>query len=326
MYSPKRIVLIANVKKIPGKGYAKHMSALDLTKRVTNKLIARAVRKNGHELVEYDNLHDFLVNIDRHKNDLVFPFHFGIASKIRQSYVQTVCESQNIKYIGGDAYAQTIGNDKALSKEICRYAGINTPGFKILFDKNYPPDITVLSLPLIVKPQFEGDSIGISDANVFYSYDEVLPFAATLLNDLQLPVLIEEYIAGREISICVIGYKRIIKNIGIVENVTKKALVSSYNDKKFKFSFNKYKHVPELLTGDIVQQVTELFHSLDKLEYIRLDFIYQNNIFYNIELTVDPDLAPHSCFHLAFQMKYSEYIELLISNCIERYEFIQEAS
>lgn len=325
LHFPDRIVLIANVKKIPDKGYAKHMSSFDITKRISNKLLARAIKKNGYELVEYSDINNFIKNIEQHKNDLVFPYHFGVASKIRQSYVQTICETQNIKYIGGDAYSQTIGNDKALSKEICRYSEITTPTFKILFDKNYPPDISVLNFPVIVKPQFEGDSIGISDANVFFSETEVLPFAIKLQGDLNQPILIEEYIEGKELSICLIGYKRTIKKMYIVENINKKSLVSSYNDKKFKLTFEKYRDAKELLTGDIVNKITNLFHSLDKLEFVRLDFIFKNDTFYNIELTVDTDLSPYSCMYIAVkkEMSYTEFIGLLISNCLERYKHIE---
>jgi len=323
-YSPDRIVLVANVKKIPDKRYAKYMSSFDFTKRITNRLLAHAIKRNRFKLIEYDDLNSFIKNLDAHKNDLIFPYYFGVGSKIRQSYIQTICESQNIKYIGGDAYSQTIGNDKALSKEICRYAGITTPPFKILFDENYLPDISVLKPPLIVKPQFEGDSIGISDANVFYSHDKVIPMAIKLLRDLQLPVMIEEYIKGKEVSIIIIGYKRQIKKIGIVENTKRKSLVSSYADKKFRFSsFYRYKCIPELLDQDLVTRVTDLFHSLDKLEFIRLDFIVQNDTFYNIELTVDPDLSPYSCLYASFgkEATYAEFIGMLISNCIERYNY-----
>lgn len=328
LHYPKKIVLVSNVKKIPDKGYSKYMSTLDITKRLTNKLLARAIKKNGYELVEYHDLNDLIKNIDSHSDDLIFPYYFGVASKIRQSYIQTICESKKLKYVGADAYAQTIGNDKALSKEICRYADIQCPAFKILFDSQYPPDITVLNLPLIVKPQFEGDSIGISDDNVFDSYERVLPFADKLLQDLKQPMLIEEYITGREISICLIGYKRQIKKMSILENISKKSLVSSYKDKKFKLNLHKHRVANELLDKDILSRVTNLFHSLDKLEFIRLDFIYRNGTFYNIELTADPDLSPFSCTYLGFKetMSYTEFIGLLISNCLERYAIVSENS
>lgn len=326
MYFLPRIVLIANVKKIPNKGYAKHMSSFDITKRITNMLLARAIRSNGYDLTVYNNLSDFIKNIDIHKSDLIFPFHYGVGSKIRQSYVQTICEIQNIKYIGGDAYAQTIGNDKALSKEICRYFGIQTPACKIMFDADYPPDLSTLEMPVIVKPQFEGDSIGISDSNVLFRYEDVFPFAKRLLKDLRQPVLIEEYLKGKEVSISIIGYKRNIKQIELIEYANKNSYVSSYRDKKFKLNFNKHRDISELLDEEMKEKVTNLFHSLDKLEFVRLDFIYTNNTFYNIEITVDADLSPFSSTYLAFKNKlsYREFIGLLISNCLERYKSIEE--
>ena len=327
MLAPQnRIVLVADTKKIPNKGYAKHMSSFDIGKWFTNKFLAKAIRNNGYDLVIYNNLEEFISKISLHKKDLVFPYYFGVASKMRESLVQAICESQGIKYIGADAYTQTIANDKALSKEICRYAGIATPSFKILFDSDYPPDIKCLNLPLIVKPQFEGDSIGISKNNVFASYEGVISFAQSLMVDLQQPILIEEFINGSELSVCLIGYKRIIKKFVSIKDINKTGIVTSYNRKKYKLHLdNRFRNVDDLFDQQMIDKITSVFQSLDKLEFIRLDFIYSNRTFYNIELTPMPDLSPYSFMYGAFKkdITYKEFIGLLISNCLERYAFLE---
>lgn len=319
---PETIVLVANIKKIPANGYSKHMSRLDITKRFTNWFLGRAIRKNGYKLVVYDNLVDFTDNLNKHQNDLIFPYYFGVGSRIRQSYVQSICESRGIKFIGPDAYSQTIGNDKALSKEICRYAGINSPLSKSLFDPNYPPDISVLRPPLIVKPQFEGDSIGISSENVFNSTNGVLEFAAKLHRDLDQPIMIEEYLTGREISLCLIGFKRNIKKMAALEDTTLQNTLHSYNTKKFRLHFDRFRDVTALFDNDMLAKITSLFQTLDKLEYIRLDFMYNDGKFQMIELTADPDLSPYSYMYNAFkkEMNYAEFVGYLISNSIERYK------
>lgn len=323
--SETRIVLVANIKKIPNAGYAKHMSSLDYTKRVVNGMISNALRKLNYEVVEYGDIKSFIKNVEIHKNDLVFPYHFGVASKVRQSLVQTICEIYNIKFLGADAYSQTIANDKVLSKEICRYSGILTTNFKTMFDINFPPDLTSLNLPLIVKPQFEGDSIGISDKNVFYSKDNIIQFAKELLLDLNQPTIIEEYIDGRELSVCIIGYKSFVKKIGVVENIKGNSRVKSYNAKKFKISKKKVIDINEVLNNETMNKIINLFNSMDKVEYMRLDFIYKNDNWYNIELTTDPDLSPFSPLYIAFknEFTYKEFINLLISNCKERYNYIK---
>lgn len=321
---PETVVLVANVKKIPLNGYYKYMSKLDITKRFTNWFLARAIRKNGYKLVVYDNLIDFTDNLNKHQNDLVFPYYFGVGSRSRQSYVQNLCESRGIKFIGPDAYSQTIGNDKALSKEICRYAGIDSPLSKSLFDPDYPPDISVLKTPLIVKPQFEGDSIGISSQNVFKSTDGVLEFAKKLYTELAQPIIIEECIPGREISLCLIGFKRNIKKMAALEDKTLENTLHSYYTKKFRLHFNRFRDSTALFDRDMVAKITSLFQALDKLEYIRLDFMYNEGKFKMIELTADPDLSPYSYMYNAFkkEMSYADFVGYLISNSIERYKSI----
>jgi len=323
--SPERVILVANIKKIPNKGYSKHMSAFDIGKTLTNRLLARAIKKNGYDLVVYNNLRDFGSNISKHKNDIVFPYYFGVASKSRESLVQAICESQGIRYVGADAYSQTITSDKALSKEICRYANIETPPFKILFDNNFPPDISCLRPPLIVKPQFEGESIGISNKNVFSSHDGVISLSQSLLTDLQQSIIIEEFIEGREVSVCLVGYKRLIKMMSIIEDTTHVAKVKTYNAKKFGIHFDRFRYPNELFGKEMKDNLASLFQSLDKLEYARLDFIYSNGKFYNIEITAGPDLSPYSFMYGAFknEMSYVDFIGMLISNCLERYSMIE---
>jgi D-alanine-D-alanine ligase len=312
------IVFVANERKHPPKGYNKHMSTFALNKYFTNRFILKAIRSSGFKVIHYRSLTTFEKNIHLHKDDLVFPYYHGVASKIRQSYVQTICEIHNIQFVGPDAYAHTICNDKMLSKDICRHFGILSPTSKSFFNPIYLPDITTLKPPLIVKPQFEADSIGISKSNVFHSHAGVLELAEELNVELGQPILIEEYIEGKELSLSIIGYGTHIKELDMVEYVKKDGV---YDYKRKMTVPQKYKNANYLLNDNVVSKVSELFSSLDKIEYLRMDFIFKEGKLYNIELTADPTLSPKSSFFLAFKKKYdySEFINLIIDNCLERY-------
>ena len=66
----------------------------------------------------------------------------------------------------------------------------------------------------------------------------------------------------------------------------------------------------------------ELFDSLDKVEYIRIDGKYYNDNFYCFELSQDTTLAPDGAFFKAISYggyEFKEAVELLITNCVERY-------
>ena len=73
-----------------------------------------------------------------------------------------------------------------------------------------------LNLPIIVKPMFEGDSIGINDDNVLYNYSDITEKANSLFCQHSQPVIVEEYIDGEELFICAIGCGKEVQNLGAV--------------------------------------------------------------------------------------------------------------
>ncbi|MBI9056090.1 MAG: hypothetical protein JEY96_19875 [Bacteroidales bacterium] len=319
-----RIILIANIKNAPNKGYSRHMSQFNFGKKITNELLANAIKKSGFKLIVYSTLKEFLNNISYHKNDLIFPYYHGVGSKFRQSYVQSICESYNLKYIGADAYAMTVANDKVLSKDLCRKIGIKSPSCKIFYSDSFPIDIELLKLPLIVKPQFEGDSIGISKKGIFDRYENALKYAKKLNQELNQPILIEEFLKGKEISACLIGHKETLKKINLVELVKRDSSVYSYKSKK---TPHVYRNVNSLLSNDLYNKIHQVFSILDKVEFMRIDFIF-NGEFRMIELTPDPSLSPLSCIFNSIhgELRYEEFIGYLIENCIERYNSLNRIS
>jgi len=108
---------------------------------------------------------------------------------------------------------------------------------------------------------------------------------------------------------------------------TKKGVVKSYNDKYLKFGSTKFENVDYLLNNQLKEQCISLFHSLDKAEFLRIDFIRNDETYYNIEVTVSPTLSPMSCMYAPFkqQMTFNKFIGLLISNCKERYLEIENS-
>ena len=312
------IVLVSNFKKAPSDTYKKYMSDNKLLTTMTNWGLEWALKRNGYSVITYTDFFKFVRNIENHRNDIVFPYFSGVQSRNRQSYVQSLCEYYNMLYVGGDTYSQTLANDKVLSKQLCDEAGIATPNCKILFNKNYLPDIFALELPLIVKPQFEGESVGISKAGVFNSYEGVLPYAIQLLEDLGQSIIIETFIEGKEASVAVIGYKDEIKSMGLVMYKKELGKVTDYSSKRTRLPSSVLAN--ELLTPERTSKFIRLFALLDKIEYARFDFIVKDGVFYNIEITAAPGLSPVSYMYSALkdQMSYIEFIGLLVANCKER--------
>jgi D-alanine-D-alanine ligase len=105
-----------------------------------------------------------------------------------------------IPYVGSGPLAHSLALDKVVAKVIFQQNGIPTPDFAVLQNPGFEmPD---LSFPLIVKPKNEAVSMGIRIVN----NEAELKEAADKIFDLfRQPVLVEQYIEGREINVGLLG-------------------------------------------------------------------------------------------------------------------------
>jgi len=315
----KNIVLV--VDRISSRNNVNiYTDTLEFTSNVYYSAFEKAIKNTNRNYYVYNSLEEFINNINRHKNDIVFSAIWsGTLSRNRKSLVSAICESYNIEYIGADVYVQTICQDKYLSKLFCKDYKIEIPKGYIFDNINNLEVIKSLNFPLIIKPNCEGSSIGISDNNIVDDYNEALKLSKKLLKKFK-PIIIEEYVDGDEVSICLVG-----KNtIDICE-----AIALTINDKTF-FSHQiwgfeskkcgKYKVGRKCVTSEVPESIINackrIFLDLKKVDYMRIDGRIKDNKFYLIELTPDCSLHPECFMANAFyanNMNYDDMIEKFIS-------------
>ncbi|MEF2917148.1 MAG: ATP-grasp domain-containing protein [Eubacterium sp.] len=153
----------------------------------------------------------YLVN---NKDTYVVTTYYGIAEASSKSIIPAICKAENVNYLGADAYAQMICNDKYLSKSYIKKFGLNPiPGIIIYSPNNREElnEIQKLNYPLVVKPNFGGGSNGIAKCSVTYNFEQTITLIEELSNYQNMPILVEEYIEGYEISFIIIGNKNKIK-------------------------------------------------------------------------------------------------------------------
>ncbi|MBS7194563.1 MAG: ATP-grasp domain-containing protein [Clostridiales bacterium] len=156
----------------------------------------------------------YLVN---NKDTYVVTTYYGIAEASSKSIIPAICKAENVNYLGADAYAQMICNDKYLSKSYIKKFGLNPiPGIIIYSPNNREElnEIQKLNYPLVVKPNFGGGSNGIAKCSVTYNFEQTITLIEELSNYQNMPILVEEYIEGYEISFIIIGNKNKIKYSG----------------------------------------------------------------------------------------------------------------
>ncbi|AJW99311.1 hypothetical protein QHI69_19455 [Burkholderia gladioli pv. gladioli] len=277
----------------------------------------------------YSNLNDFTQQIGRYPNSLVFPYWFGQQSRSRHGLVPAICEAANTMFVGADAFAKVVCNDKELSKEICRQAGLSVPLSAVLMEPGDLRYADYLSLPVVVKPNYEGTSLGITQRNLCRTWAEVTEISGHLFARLGQPVIIEEFIAGREFSACMLGTSNqtVAINIGGWKiDGDPRYLDERLNTFDLKLP-NERTFEWEALTQMFPQESLDAFRScftrLGKVELLRIDGRVRGNDVVILELTPDIYLGDDGEFCRAFghnETNYDTFISRLVSNCLEGYK------
>ena len=169
----------------------------------TVNALAQAIERLGHrvERVEVSGPASLTAaRLEALSPDLIFNTAEGRRGRFREAFFPALFEELGFPYTGSDAYALAITLDKQLTKLILREHGVRTPGWQFV---ETMADLKAedLHFPLIVKPNFEGSSKGITQDSVAENVESLKAKVAAALERYPSGVLVEEYITGRDISV-----------------------------------------------------------------------------------------------------------------------------
>ena len=269
---------------ILGGGISKEREiSLETAKQVNNVL-----KKKYQTLLSEPN--DNLVkNVKKFKPDIIFNALHGRFGE--DGYIQSVLESLKIKYTHSGVLSSSIAMDKIISKEIFVKNKILTPKyFKFIFDSNVLKKNKIiykikskLKFPVIIKPINEGSSVDVficSEKNLIKNLKKLKKYKE---------ILIEEYIAGREIQVAILGKKK----LGAIELKPKR----KFYDYKAKYSLSaKTEHlIPVNLSPKNMNKVLDIslkaHNCLGCRGVTRSDFKFYNNKFYLLEVNTQPGMT-----------------------------------
>jgi D-alanine-D-alanine ligase len=173
----------------------------------TIELIRKGIVAAGHEYVFIEGNENVVESLKIHRPDLVFNRSEGIRGESRESHVPCILEMLGIPYVGSGPKTLAVCLDKAWTKTFVAARGVDTPDFEVLA---VPADVDGcrMDFPIILKPNAEGSSIGINEDNVVRDHETFVIKAKQMLNTYRQPILAEQFIAGREISVGMIGRNR----------------------------------------------------------------------------------------------------------------------
>ena len=178
-----------------------------LDKKEVEEEVADVLTKLGHEPVmhELDGTSKSLLALARIECDLVFNLSESFGDDDTADFkIAGFLELLGKKYTGSGTHGLMLAQDKAIAKKIFAFHGIRTP----VFAQSYRGRLDFshdLQFPVIVKPAREDGSIGIEFSAVVNSIRELMERMDWLHQHFDSPVLIEEYVEGRELYVGVLG-------------------------------------------------------------------------------------------------------------------------
>lgn len=206
-----RVVVIVDRWEPPEDAAAAASEKTPLTRTLDKKEVedevSEALGKLGHDasLHVLDGSLKSLHALARMECDLIFNLAESFAGNDTADYcIAAYLELIDKRFTGSGSHGLLYGQDKAVAKKILEFHGIHTP----VFARSYRGRLDFshdLEFPVIVKPAREDGSIGIEFNAVVSSIRELMERIDWLHSNFDSPVLIEEYVDGREMYVGVIG-------------------------------------------------------------------------------------------------------------------------
>ena len=253
----------------------------------------------------------------------------GEVSRNRMALVPAICESMDVKYMGADAYNRIICQDKNLCKTFAKKFNILSPTSILIDNRDDLFLLSSLKFPVVIKPNYEGSSIGISNKNIVHNFKDAKELVDEMLVIFNQPLLAEEFIGGKEVNITLVGDNNSVDIFEVIEDINledEHFFDSNLYTLEYKqLHYEKFGH--KIITGsfdiETKQNIINMYKSMGKIDYIRVDGKIFENKFYLIELTPDPYCAKGSSFAKGIMhndYNYEQAIGLLIQNSLKYYQ------
>jgi len=208
--------------------------------------------------------------------------------------IQGAMETLGIPYTGSGVLASALSMDKLRSRYVLRSGGLPTPKTKVLLQASDLETVeSELGLPLVIKPNSQGSSVGVSKV----STSSQLQAAYDAASKLDQIVLAEEWIGGMELHAAILVDQAL-------PLVRVRAAGEFYDYEAKYLSDSTQYHCPAGIDSELEQQVQQLalqaFTLLGCRGWARVDFLVDdNNRPYVLEMNTLPGMTSHSLVPMA---------------------------
>lgn len=249
-----------------------------------------------------------------------------------ESNVAGIFELLGIAFTGNESKTLAICQDKHKAKAVLRAANLPTAPAQLLLAADQPAE---LKFPMIVKPNNEDASLGISPDSVVHDEEGFRRQVGRVLENYRQPALAEPYIDGREFNVSVMENDAVValpvSEIDFTAMPKGAPRICSYEAKWFE-DHPLYQKTPPVCPAPIDDELrTKLqaaavaaFRTMGCRDYARVDFRMdgKGRIFI-LEVNPNPDISLNAGYARALKaagVEYSAFWETMVRNAFKRRE------
>lgn len=177
----------------------------------TSMRIKKALEINGHivQVISVTDINDLNDALQNSNYDIVWSSLYRLSNNTnyvgidqKNYWVADELEKRNIPFIGSGSQTMKILMNKAETNQTLSENFIPVPHqYLITSNSNLP----LVEFPVIVKPCYESESIGIDEASVVTNYSELKNRIEYVIYTFKQAALVEEYLPGDEYTVSVVG-------------------------------------------------------------------------------------------------------------------------
>jgi len=269
--------------------------------------VARALRSLGHDVRLFgfrSDLEPLVAGLRAEPVDAVFNLTERFRNQSGLDYgVAALMEMLDLPYTGASAEGLMLARNKALTKMVLAYQGLRIPHFFVCPRGQPVQRPSDVRFPLIVKPLDEDASVGIAQRSVVHDDPALIERVAFIHTRHNTAAIVEEFIAGRELYVGVIGNDppRALPPIEMVfgEDTSEESRIATFKA-KWSHKYREARGIQNCIAKDLSKELREhlsevavrTYQAAGLRDYGRIDVrLAHDDEIYIVEANPNPYLA-----------------------------------
>ncbi len=262
------------------------------------------------------------------KNTIYINMSDGLTQTYSRVQIPVLCEMLGVKYSGSGPFEVALMTNKHYTKLAVQEHGVLCPnGIVITKDDFNAITCRNLKYPVMIKPNSEGSSVGITQENVCFSFENLVKRIKVLFDEFT-EIVVEEYIPGADATCFLLGNaeRYVLNEVLLVEHHNKLFFdqevieMSDHSQKR-----TTYVMAENILSSSVIEKIKKTTiiaaSALNVRDIVRIDYrITKDNRIFFLEANTVPRVSDSSelgfickSTHLSYPTVLSQYVDSIIT-------------